>query len=72
LTDARVFASICYTAAQLVRGRMLEIRPPDVTPNFYTAVIRCGESTAAVLGHMHLPVLAIAQVPTGSVVFTDS
>lgn len=71
LTDAQVFASVCYEAARLVHGRVLEIRRPEVTPDFRTAVIRRGESIAAVLGHMHLPVLAIAQVSADRVIFGD-
>lgn len=72
LTDARVFASVCYEAARLVRGRVLEITSPGVTPSFHTAVMRCGELSVAVLGHMHLPFIATAQVPTGRVAFTDN
>ncbi|TKK90821.1 hypothetical protein FDA94_03385 [Herbidospora galbida] len=72
VTDARAFASACYEAARLVRGKVLEITPPVVTPNFHTAVMKCGESTVGVLGRVHLPVVAIAEVPTGDVVFVDS
>ncbi|MBB6350200.1 hypothetical protein FHU36_006772 [Nonomuraea muscovyensis] len=69
--DPRVFASVCHQAARLVRGRVLEITPPGVTPDFHTAVIRSGELSAAVLGHMHLPYIALARVPVGHVVFVD-
>ncbi|MFD0732160.1 hypothetical protein [Planotetraspora mira] len=55
-----------------MRGRVLEITPPGVTPSFHTAVMKCGELTVGVLGHMHLPFIAIAEVPTGGVVFIDS
>ncbi|GAA3125258.1 hypothetical protein GCM10010466_15170 [Planomonospora alba] len=71
LVDPRVFASVCHQAARLVHGRVLEITPPGVTPNFHTAVIRCGGLSAAVLGHTHLPFIALARVPAGHVVFID-
>ncbi|GAA1292138.1 hypothetical protein Psi02_49370 [Planotetraspora silvatica] len=71
LTDTRGFASVCYEAARLVGARVLEIAPPGVTPSFHTAVMKCGELTVGVLGHMHLPFIAIAEVPTGGVVFID-
>lgn len=69
--DTRVFASVCHEGARVARGRVVEITSPEVTPNFHKAVIRRGELSVAVLGHIHLSLIAIAQVLTGSVVFTD-
>ncbi|RKS73533.1 hypothetical protein BZB76_4228 [Actinomadura pelletieri DSM 43383] len=62
-TDSRGFATYCHEAARRSGGRVLTITPPGVTPNFYTAVILRGDGRLALLGHLQLPVTAIAEVP---------
>nr|WP_062338028.1 hypothetical protein [Herbidospora sakaeratensis] len=42
-----------------------------MTPNFHTAIMTCGDLTVGVLGHMHLPLIAVAEVSAGDVVFID-
>jgi hypothetical protein len=60
-TDPRAFARICYEVARRIGGRVVKITPPAVTPNFHLATLARPEHRLALLGHRHLPLLAVAE-----------
>lgn len=60
-TDPAAFASICYTAARHLGGRIEEITSRGTTPNFHRATISLSADRVSILAHRHLPLLAIAE-----------
>jgi hypothetical protein len=74
VTDSRLFVSACHEAARRAGYRVVEITRSSATRSFHSAVLTSQDRKVAVLGHGHLPLMAIAQVPAAgstSVVFAD-
>ncbi|MFE3171080.1 hypothetical protein ACFXPA_26085 [Amycolatopsis sp. NPDC059090] len=61
MVDVRDVRRLCYGFARQTGGTLAEFRIPDVTPNFWQAVVQYPDRTISVVAANDAPVLALAR-----------
>ncbi|MET9261000.1 hypothetical protein [Amycolatopsis sp. NPDC004079] len=61
MVDVREVRRLCYGFARRTSGTLAEFRVPDVTPNFWQAVVEYPDRTVSVVAANDAPVLALAR-----------